>query len=348
MSLVPALPRFSLPKLSLPRPLPAALPLSRGDYADDGRVVDVRTGEARDFSLESLKAATYTPREGAGRVPLVFIEGANQWRGLGAERAKRHADRLGVPLAVVHNATLVREVPGQRPSVQKRNRDLENVVNVLLHQDLATERSAKNVGAAMLDAVESGRVACFAGESQGSILVGQAVRTARERYVRRHATGSDAAARARAVAEFEQKAGQTLYVLTFGNAYPAYPAGPNYLHVMMRGDPVPQNGSRPDNRPPDARTRYLVFDQLFAGEKNFENHNVMFLVELMRRSAQLNGVPPGDLPALVRRVQSDAPFRVARPDEVRWPADIQQRVWDPSNNVAASIKAWAAAHPRRA
>jgi hypothetical protein len=313
------------------------------DFAYDGKVVDVRTGKASDFSLEALRRAIYTPRGAEGRAPLIFTEGANQAKDVGAERAKRHADRLGLPLAIVHNASFVKETPGQNALVQKLARAKEGVANLLLNKDLVSERSVKHLSVAMLDAVETGKPAFFGGESQGSILVGQAVKAAQAAYVKKHAPSGTKADVAKATAAWETKAGQSLNVITFGNAYASYPKGPNYLHVMMKGDPVPNNGSRPDNRPADAKTQYLVFDQLFAGKDNFENHNIMFLTELLGRTAELNGVAPGDLPGLFAASQkahaAGRSLVVARPDQVDWPRDMQSLVWDPKNDVAKALAA---------
>ncbi|MCA2978618.1 MAG: hypothetical protein INH41_04255 [Myxococcaceae bacterium] len=335
----PRVPRLALPSLQPP------------DFKHDGKVVDVKTGKASDFSLEALRGAVYTPRGAEGRAPLIFTEGANQWMEVGAERARRHADRLGLPLAIVHNASFVKEYPGQNQVLQKLSRAQEGLANVLLNKNLVSERSVKNLSTAMLDAVETGKPAYFGGESQGSILVGQAVGLAKQEYLKRHAPSGSKADVAKATAAWEKAAGASLNVVTFGNAYDKYPGGPNYLHVMMKGDPVPGNGSRPDNRPPDAKTQYLVFDQLFAGKNNFENHNIVFLTELVKRTSELNGLPPGDLPALFAASQKaqreGRSLVIARPDDVRWPSDMQSLVWDQKNDVARSLAAWKAAAPAR-
>lgn len=325
-------------------------PLSPPDFQYDGKVVDVRTGRASDFSLPALQRAVYVPAGGQGRPPLFFTEGANQWMQIGAQRARRHADRLGLPMAIVHNASFVKEYPGQPAWLEHFNRTRESVANLLLNKDMTSERSVRNLAAAMLDAVETRRPAYFGGESQGSILVGQAVGAARDAYVARHAPSGQAADVAHATAAFEQHAGRTLHVVTFGNAYPSYPAGPNYLHVMMKGDPVPDNGSRPDNRPPDARTQYVVFDQMFPGRGNFENHNIVFLTELLKRTGELNGFAAGDLPSLFAASQtawkSGRTLVLARPDDVAWPTDVQSLVWDQKNNVASAVAGYRALHGR--
>ncbi len=313
------------------------------DFKHDGQVVDVRTGTASAFSLETLRGAVYTPRGAEGRAPLVFTEGANQWMEEGSKRAKRHADRLGLPLAIVHNASFVKEGAGQNGFLSQLNRAAEGLSNVLLNKNLASEASVKNLSVAMLDAVETGKPAYFGGESQGSILVGQAVGAAKDAYVKKHAASGSAADRARAAASFEKKAGAALNVITFGNAYGSYPKGPNYLHVYMKGDPVPNNGTRPDNVPANAKTQYLVFDQLFAGKNNFENHNIMFLTELLKRTSELNGLPAGDLPALFAASQkaqrTGRPLTIARPSDVKWPSDMQSLVWDQKNDVAKALAA---------
>ncbi len=308
------------------------------DLANDGQVVNVKTGKAQAFSLDALKKSVYTPPGAASRPATVYVEGANQWLEIGAERTKRQADRLGMPTVVVHNGSLVKESPGQNPLRAKLDRALEYVSTVLLRTDKASEASAKNVGLAMTDAIESGKPAYFSGYSQGSVLVGKAVEQAKARYLERHG-GSDAASRSKAEKAFEEKAGKTINIMTFGNVYDGYQKGPNYLHVSMKGDPVLNGGSRPDNRPPNDTTHYVTFDQLFPGKDNFENHNIAFATELLKRTCEMNGVDPGDSKAIFDAAKNGGFAKVAKPSDVAWPKDMAEQLWDPKNDLNAALKA---------
>jgi hypothetical protein len=68
------------------------------------------------------------------------------------------------------------------------------------------------------------------------------------------------------------------------------------------------------------------------------------LNELLKRTAELNGVPPGDLPALFAASQqaqrSGKGLTVARPDQVTWPADVQPLLWDQQNDLAKAVAAY--------
>lgn len=311
------------------------------DFANDGRVLNPATGAAREFSLAALRESVYVPTGAQGRPPLVFVEGANQWLEVGGARARRHADRLGLPMAVVHNPSFVREVGAQLGPLKSLHRVVEAASNMVLHGGHFTERAAVNLAYAMVDALQRNEPTFFAGESQGSILVGHALRNAHDAWVgaRTPVIGAEAAER-----EFQERAGASLFVLTFGNAWPSYPDGPNYLHLSIDGDPVPKDGSRPDNRPPNERRTYLVFDQLFPGKNNFENHNIAFVNELFARTCELNGVAPGDLPRvfeLFQRGTADGrPWRTATAADVAWPDDMATQLWDPARNGSV-IDGWA-------
>ncbi|MCC7074936.1 MAG: hypothetical protein IT383_26735 [Deltaproteobacteria bacterium] len=312
------------------------------DFANDGRVVNPATGAAREFSLTALRESVYVPPGAKGRAPLLFVEGANQWLEVGGTRARRHADRLGLPMAVVHNPSFVREVGAQPRPLKSLHRMLEGASNLVLHGGHFTERAAINLAYAMVDALQRNEPTYFAGESQGSILVGHALRNAHDAWVgaRTPVIGAEAAER-----EFQERASASLFVLTFGNAWPSYPEGPNYLHLSIEGDPVPKDGSRPDNRPASDRRRYLIFERLFPGKDNFENHNIAFLNELFARTCELNGIAPGDLGRVFKLVQrgSDGtgqPLRIATAADVAWPDDMVEQLWDPARNQA-TVEGWA-------
>jgi hypothetical protein len=310
------------------------------DFAHDGKVVNLATGKTADFSVKAMRDAVYTPAGAAGRAPLVFTEGANQWLEVAQGRAKTHADTLKLPMVVVHNASFVKETPGQNSTLKNISRGIEGISNALLTKNLTTEKSVKSLSTAMLDAVETGKPAYFGGESQGTMLVGQALNQSKKDYIKKHAPSNGKGDVAVATKAWEKKAGENLNVLTFGNAYQSYPKGPNYVHVMMKGDPVVKNGSRPDNVPADAKTQYMVFDQLFAG-KNFENHNIALLTNLLKRTGEMNGFEAGDMRALFGANQaaqrSGKPLTMATPADVSWPKDINSQMWNSKSNVAESV-----------
>jgi hypothetical protein len=317
------------------------------DMKNDGKVVNVKTGTVSDFSLDALQKSTYYPKGSEGRMPMVFTEGANQWREVGASRAKQHADLMGFPMAIVHNASFVQEKPGQNKLATNVNRQIEGLSVIGIAKNLISEKSVKNLSQAMMQAVESGKPACFAGESQGSALLGQALKATRDAYVAKHAASGSAKDKAAATKAFEEKAGKSLYAMTFGNTYKDYPKGPNYLHVYMKGDPAPQQlGSRPDNRPADAKTQYITFDQLFPGKDNFENHNIAVAMPLLKRTAELNNVNPGDLPGLFaasqKAFQNGTSLKTPTLDDVKWPAGMQEKLWDKKQVFSHSMSEYKA------
>jgi hypothetical protein len=303
------------------------------DFKYDGLPVNPKTGKvAKEFSLKSLSESVYRPPGvDPSLPPLYFVPGANQWKDVAAPRAERHARTLGLPIGIVHNASLVQEAPGMSPEVMKQNRTLENIGNALIKKDMISERSVKNLALTMKDALETGKPAYFGGESQGSMLVGQALNLAKYEYVSKQVSSGSKDEKT-ATAEFEAKAGKYLNIVTFGNGYEKYPKGPNYLHISMKGDPIPQMGTNPRNTPADAKTQYLEFDQIFPGNDNFENHNISFLTQLLKRTSELNGLKSGDLPALFQKSQeAQAAGRsliIAKPGQVTWPADMRSVMWN--------------------
>jgi len=325
------------------------------DFKNNGVVVKPGTENTQAFSMTALRASISTPASATWSGYLTFIEGANQWMEIASVRAERLSEQLGVPLVVIHNASFVREHAGENWLRKQLHRLEEGLSNILLNQDIAQAESAKNVGKAMFDALESKTPTYFAGESQGSILVGHGLRYAKEAFVEKHSQPAPgqpfdnpalAAQRRRQAEElFEERAGETLNILTFGNAYAHYPDGPNYVHVSMHGDPVPNNGTRPDNHPEDAKTHYVIFDQLFPGKNNFENHNIAFLMELLHRTFELNDIPRGDLQAFFETAGKGELRAIARPDQVDWPDDMEKQTWDSKSDVKASLATYRAAHP---
>jgi hypothetical protein len=301
------------------------------DFAIDGFVLDPETGNATPFSFEALEQNTYVPPGAEGRATVILSEGANQWGDLAAARSQRMADNLGLPIVAIHNASLVNEdLTGVGNDTAEFNRSAEIAATILLGSDLISEGSVENLTAVIERSILSGEPIYLSGYSQGAILVGQALNRAKDTYIAGNATTE--AERALAAELWEEQAGRTLNILTFGNVYDNYPEGPNYLHVMMRGDSVVDGGTTPSNTPASERVQYLVFDQLFPGENNFENHNIMFLIELMRETMTMNGLPRGDLAALFAASKEafarGTPLVVARPDEVNWPGDMQTVMWD--------------------
>jgi hypothetical protein len=321
------------------------------DLKNDGKVVDLKTGKATDFSLSSLKKNTYYPKGSEDKTPMVFTEGANHWLVLGAEKAKEHADTLGTPMGVIHNGSLVTEPLGKGGLPNKANRLLENIGNVLLNKDLVSEQSVKNLTVVMTDAIENNKPAYITGESQGSILVGQALNKTKEAYVKAHSTGRSAKDKAAAVAAFEKKSGENLHILTLGNAYDNYPKGPNYLHVFMKGDPMPRFGTRPDNHSANAKMQYINFDQLFPGKSAHENHNTGLQTRLLQRTFEINNIPKGDLPALFKASQDafirGTSLKMPRLDDVQWPADMQSKFRPNAKDFDQALKDYSAAHPKR-
>ncbi len=312
------------------------------DMKNDGKVVNLKTGTASDFSLDALQKNTYYPKGSEGRMPMVFTEGANQWKDVAANRVKQHADLMGYPMAVVHNGSFVQEKPGQNQVAATINRQIEGLSVIGISKNLISEKSVKHLSQAMTQAIETGKPACFAGESQGSALLGQALNATRDAYVAKHAQSGSAKDKAAATKAFEDKAGKSLYAVTFGNTYRDYPKGPNYLHVYMKGDPAPkQLGSRPDNRPADVKTQYITFEQLFPGKDNFENHNIAVAMPLLKRTAELNNVNPGDLPGLFAASQkafkNGTTLKTPTLDDVTWPTDMQSKLWDKKQDFGQSM-----------
>ncbi len=87
-----------------------------------------------------------------------------------------------------------------------------------------------------------------------------------------------------------------------------------------------------------AKNHYSIFDQIFTGKDNFENHNMTLTSELLNKSCELNGVKPGDFPALFKAVEFGSFKRLAKPNEVAWPAGINQKLFNPALDLSKALK----------
>ncbi len=125
-------------------------------------------------------------------------------------------------MALVHNASFVKNTPGQWKIEADFQSLLEKVSNVALMANLGSEQSAKNLAAVMTDALKTGKPAYFGAESQGSVLTGQALQLAKKEFINQ-AKGTSNLSDADAQKEFERRAGQTLNIITSGNAYANFP-----------------------------------------------------------------------------------------------------------------------------
>lgn len=331
-----------------------------GDFAatEDGApsAVDFAQIFAAGDPMEAAKQIAYRPTSAREDAPItLFCCGANQGWAIAHVRAKRLADEQGLRLLTCYNATLIND----DAVLPKTARLAESIVSTLNRFDIGDSPAIANGTKMVLEALHRGHDIVVAGESDGSGHARRIVRDARRAFVEKaqqaylaehgHEVGAGGRAKRLAVRAWNDAAGRHLSVVTFGNASAPYPYGPNYLHVSMEGDPLPdqklplpdttrllrdgelrfmQLGTTPDSRPND-RAAFLRFERMFPKSVVFENHNIRFLSLLLGATAEKNGLPANDITSLVQRVRERADaVELARPWEVDWPADIDEQLWN--------------------
>jgi hypothetical protein len=319
------------------------------DQANDGKVMDLRTGAAHDFSVTNLERLTYRPVDGGGRATLVFVPGANQVASVAVARAKDHADNLGTPLALIHNGSYLAQGLSEGHPVDQVLRKVEEVENLSLITRVAVPKSMRHVQATVMDALTHQKPLYISAESQGTMVLGGGLRRAEGQFIKERSRAlrdnglSSAEAKVQAREDWTVAAGRYLHVTTFSNAVSDLPEGPNYLHVMMRGDGVAEKfGSTPD-KPHPGRTHFLRFDNIFP-PGSYEPHNMMFTMELFKETCRRNDIPVGDFRALFRALGTGRALRVATPAQVPWPADMKDCLWDKSLDLDALLEAYRHTH----
>ena len=203
----------------------------------------------------------------------------------------------------------------------------------------------------------------FATDSHGTILLGRGLQAARKRFILGHASLWNAKEYQYWAQRWEALSHQFINVVTFGNGYRIWVKGPKYIMIFIDGDPLACTiGLNPDNIQPRQRDhrsvvvcsgdpltattalgldrmavekrrdiKFLVFESIFD-PGNFEAHNMMYTIELLRQSFVKNSLAVGDFGglyhALGQGVFKPVTAAEAMAKDFPWPGDMADYTWN--------------------
>ena len=173
------------------------------------------------------------------------------------------------------------------------------------------------------EAVTKQRKLNLAGDSHGTIFLSRSIRRARNKFLRLNGFNKKL---------WEERAQESVDIVTFGNGHRHWPKGPNYIMVYIDGDALPKRFGTTRERAMKSKRadmKFLVFEPIFA-RGNFEAHNMMFTVEYLRTTFAKNGLKNGATAPLKEKLSSGK-VKLASPKEVKWPTDLSEYAWYPSS-----------------
>jgi hypothetical protein len=270
----------------------------------------------------------YYPEKDRRELFAIFISGLGQRASESSRRSRRYANTLLTGIANLNNSSFLK----QRPIVAFINRYLDWINATLDRLGLSGSPVIENTATLINYAINNDIVLNFSGDSLGTILLARAIRRAKRKFISDRSLLFDFPTQRINAKKWEQRTCFLINVFTFGNGYFQWVKGPNYIMVYIEGDPVPnQFGITPQRAIKQKRDdiKFLIFARLFP-EGSFEAHNMMFTIELLRRTFQKNQIEVGDFLALYNKLNSGT-LEIATADEVSWPSDMKDYTWNPDS-----------------
>ncbi|MBW4632587.1 MAG: hypothetical protein KME30_12040 [Iphinoe sp. HA4291-MV1] len=268
---------------------------------------------------------TYYPENDKRELFAIFISGLGQRESESSKRSRRYANTLLTGVANMNNSSYLK----QHPIIPFINRYLDWVNAVLDYLGLSGSPVIENAATVITYAVNNSIALNLSGDSLGTILLARAIRLAKMNFICGRARVFDFVERRIQEKKWEQRSSQLINIFTFGNGYRKWVRGPNYIMVFIQGDPLPEKfGITPQRAIKQKRDdiKFLIFPRLFP-EGSFEAHNMMFTIELLHQTFQKNQIEVGDFASLYNKLNSST-LEIATPDEVSWPSDMKDYVWN--------------------
>ncbi|MEH2202739.1 MAG: hypothetical protein V7K53_01495 [Nostoc sp.] len=270
----------------------------------------------------------YYPENDKRELFTIFVSGLGQRECESSKRSRRYASTLLTGIANMNNSSFLK----QRPIIAFINRYLDWINGALDYLNLSGSPVIKNAAILINYAVKNSIPLNLSGDSLGTIYLARAIKLAKAIFVNEHARVFDFRERQTQEQNWQQHISQLVNVFTFGNGYRKWVLGPNYIMVFIEGDVLPQKfGITPQRAIEQKRDdiKFLVFQRLFT-EGNFEAHNMMFTIELLRQTFKKNQIEVGDFTSLYHKLNSNT-LEIATPDEISWPSDMKNYVWNPDS-----------------
>ena len=267
----------------------------------------------------------YYPENDLDRLFAIFIPGLGQVEEESSRRSRRYAATLKTGVANMNNSSFIRQNP-----ISKLINSRLDWIDAAIHRiGLSDSPVISNTASLILSAIENNTPVNFSGDSHGTILLARAINRAKRKFIDRHAPLWDFTKRRIWAIEWEKSTSQLINIFAFGNGYKRWVKGPNYIMVSIEGDTVPEQfGIAPQRAIKQKRDdiKFLIFPPMFP-EGSFEAHNMMFTTELLRQTFLKNHMEVGDFSALYNQLNQNT-LKIATPDEVPWPKDMKDYVWD--------------------
>lgn len=319
------------------RPLEALFP----DKAFDGQLQNPGTEQVFDFDDLVMQQSdplgfieqhiVYVPPGDEPLLTTIFIPGLGQTGAMSSQRSRRYAERLNTGIANLNNGSYLK----QNPLLKRINPFLDWLEAAIHRLGLSGSPAIENCARLIVLSLACDRALNLSADSHGTILLGRALRTAKHKFVLSHTSFWNLKGRRHWEKRWEERAGRLLNVMAFGNGYRAWVKGPKYVMVFINGDVLPAKiGLTPQNSRQLKRNdiQFLVFEAIFE-DGNFEAHNMMYTIELIRETFLRNGLRVGDFTGLYRVLSEGSLNWVtaaeAKSDRFPWPQDMQDYTWEP-------------------
>ena len=297
----------------------------------------------------------------------IFIPGLGQTASTTCLRSRRYSQRLNVGIADLNNGSFLKDNPKFLSKKFISQLDwidatvhrlgfsnslvIDNVVSLILH---------------VLNHPEKSEDLNFSADSHGTILLGRALKKAKETYIKQESSkllsiqlpnyfGLLGGQRiGKGVKQAERKwnrlSNQYINVVAFGNGYKDWIDGPKYLFIHYDADPlvtkfglsnksnkqrsIKRNNDDMDDDDDDTDTQFLIFESIFKKD-SFESHNMMYTIEMLRETFLLNDIQIGDFRTLYEKLQDNTLQVVTKKQALDasfpWPKDMIDYTWDKVN-----------------
>ncbi|MGK7888773.1 MAG: hypothetical protein AB4042_05520 [Leptolyngbyaceae cyanobacterium] len=353
------------------RPLETLFP----DKIFDGQFQNPKTGELFDFDDLVMQQpdplafiaqhVTYYPPDDQGHLQAIFVSGLGQTEAIASKRSRRYAERLSTGIANLNNGSYIKK----NPILASINSLLDWVNAVLDYLSLSGSPVIENCAQLILHGINHQQTVNLASDSHGTILLGRALKVAKKRFIQQQTSFLNVKDRQSSTKQWEELSHQFINILAFGNGYRTWVKGPKYIMVFMAGDPlavtvgltpnylqsrqyhnsqyiiaagdplVATIGLNQDNlqQPDRSDIQFLIFESIFA-TGDFEAHNMMYTIELLRQSFIKNGLEVGDFVGLYQALKQGT-FQLvtaseAKADSFPWPQDMDEYTWNATGAFA--------------
>ncbi|MEB3230305.1 MAG: hypothetical protein VKJ64_04790 [Leptolyngbyaceae bacterium] len=356
------------------RPLETLFP----DKTFDGQLQNPGTEQLFDFDDLVMKQAAplefirqnvaYYPPDDDQNWFTIFVSGLGQTEAIASKRSRRYAERLLTGIANLNNGSYLKK----KPILSPINPLLDWVNAVLDYLSLSGSPVIENCAQLIVHSIEHQQVVNFASDSHGTILLGRALKLAKKRFIQHQSSFPDFKSRRYGEKRWEELAYQFIHVFAFGNGYRTWVKGPKYIMVFIAGDPLAITfgmtpaylqslkyndsqfivaagdpltatvGLQPEymQYPKRPDIQFLIFESVFE-PGNFEAHNMMYTIELLRQSFIKNNLKVGDFIGLYQALHQGSLQLVtaaeAMAEDFPWPQDMPEYTWNATGAFAKAL-----------